>query len=243
MRQTTFKRKSDNKKVLIPFSGGIDSTYLVFKNLEEGNDVHLTRFNIENNEHQMEIECEAIKDLIHDLQKHFPNAHLLMRSYEKNNMSNQSFEVTGSHMIYGPQPPLWVFCLAYDENLWEVDEVQMGYISGDDALSYLDDIKKLYRAFSPFLQKKAPPLKFPLIKNFKWELWNYLPDNIKKNTVFCEYSRTRYEPCGKCNPCLTMMYTELWEEWHELNDSTPKIRYERTYPKLKNESYDAAPSS
>lgn len=215
------------KKVLIPFSGGLDSTYLVYKNLKEGNEVFLAHFKIANNEDKFEREFLAIKDIYSKLKERFPDSKLWWPFREDLNggqITYQTVEFIGDHMISGPQPPIWVFCLAYHEDLPYVDEVQMGYVIGDEAISYLPEINKLYRSLAPFMKKTPPPLKFPLIKEHKWVIWGYLPDNIKKDVVFCESAtEDRYSPCGDCVPCLSFFYNNLWESWHELNDVTPKF--------------------
>ncbi len=108
----------------------------------------------------------------------------------------------------------------------EFDEVQLGYIMNDDAVSSLNEIKALWESLKGFLNpcfvqgKKYPPIMFPLIKYFKSYIVSYLFDNYPSIAItrwtcedpklIREYDEGEihhdvYTHCGKCTPCKKLI--------------------------------------
>ncbi len=130
------------KKVAVLFSSGLDSTYLVWKNLKEGNIVTPIYIEIQNNEVKTIIEKNRIKLLYDEFSKEFNGS----SNYDDHKiMPIQYLLSTSVHAnedsLHFKQVPIWIFALVFSQGL-NVDEIQIGYVSNDDAIPYLSDIKK-----------------------------------------------------------------------------------------------------
>lgn len=194
-----------NKVVGVLFTSGVDSTYLVYKNLMEGNTVLPYYINLTNNANKCKKELEQIKKLISlfkdDYKEKIANIDLIADVQVNTNGRNDCYALV--------QPAIWLFGLSWRHG--EVDEFQMAYVANDCALSYLDDIKRVHNSYRGLMEKKVKfaPLKFPLIKYTKKEMMYALPDKYAEHVYSCENPDTSYvdpknptlESCGYCEPC------------------------------------------
>jgi 7-cyano-7-deazaguanine synthase in queuosine biosynthesis len=201
---------SNKKTVLVLFSGGIDSTYLVHDNLSKGNTVIPAYIEIKNNFSKIRLEKIVTKRLVNKFRElEYPG--------ELRNLVKHSIGVDISNEIgFGfAQLPAWIFGLMYSINDY-IDEVQIGYVMGDEIISYLDDIKKLYNSFAPLHTGKLPKLTFPLIKKHKENMFNEFPEEILELIMYCEcpeYENRKYYKCGECKPC------RMYKHIHDLDDT------------------------
>lgn len=204
-----------SKKVAVLFSSGLDSTYLVWKNLKEGNEVTPVYFEINNNENKTIMEKNRIELLI----KEFRNDTEL-----KSRINNIEYAINVGVQIYNntlffKQIPIWLLGLVYIQDLG-VDEIQIGYVSNDDAIPYLNDIKKIYKSYKS-ISEKIVPLIFPLMKYKKWQMISELPSQYKKLIFTCENPRINestkdntiieYTPCCNCVPCKAIISSNYYE--------------------------------
>ena len=190
-----------NKRVGVLFSGGLDSTYLVWKNLKEGNTVVPLYVEIQNNGAKPKLEKNRIELLREMFNEEFDNRVEKVR-YSLTvdiDMAND-----GIHLL---QVPIWLMGMIYGQG--KFDELQAGYVANDDAISYLSDIKKIYNSYHTMVDDLVP-LKFPLMKIQKWRIVQDLPEDYRNLTVTCEAPRIvgnedavilDYEPCGRCVAC------------------------------------------
>jgi 7-cyano-7-deazaguanine synthase in queuosine biosynthesis len=167
-----------NKKIAVLFSGGLDSTFLIYKNLKEGNIVQPYYVTVENNYAKVKAEKRAIIDLY------------LLFKQDYGNKIEEPIEIIKAELklpdgLLLVQPTIWFFAIQY---MNEHDEIHMGYVLNDDAISYLDDFKKYYKSMDFLFYKdyKRPLLKFPLIKHMKEEIVKELPEKYFKHTFTCE---------------------------------------------------------
>jgi hypothetical protein len=195
------------KNILILFSGGLDSTYLLDKNLKEGNHVVLVYTTIKNNSNKIKSELHAIGQIVEFYKNRYPN--------KIDNVIYNEVDVFGHcDGILFKQLPIHIFSL-----LTMVDslqsEVQIGYCMNDDMVSYLPDLKNLYDSYRPFLKDGAPDITFPVAKMQKENMFDSLPIEVQKLVFSCEDPIGLCEPCGKCHPCLRYEYqTKLgFERW------------------------------
>lgn len=209
--------KKKNKNVAILFSSGLDSTYLMWKNLEDGNEVTPIYIEIKNNENKTKIEKQNVKMLCEKFGEKYTDKLRPLLSISEVLISNGN-----SDLIFS-QLPIWIFSLLYIP-IFRINEIQIGYVMNDDAVSYIDDIKKFYKAHA-WLQKGAQPkLVFPLIKTSKWNMMNELPYEYREFVTSCENPRLLpyhmhvkgtnkklqfYKPCGDCVPCKRIIKDEL----------------------------------
>ncbi len=226
-------------KVLIPFSSGLDSTYLIYKNLKEGNNVVVCYFEILNNVNKSIVEKIHREYLIKQFEKDFKNKIVDLGTIlqcEVNKVYNNSCQMN--------QIPIWLLGLyfACGDN---IDEIQLGYVCGDDAISYLDDIKKLFKKYNKFSNKKFPKINFPLIKTLKKEITYKLPEKYKKFTISCEDPRIIknddddfliYKLCGDCDVCKKYSILDVgYENIDNITYNKKENTIEKTYVQYEKE--------
>lgn len=226
------KPKKPKKNVAVLFSSGLDSTYLVYKNLEEGNHVLPIYAQIMNNENKTKIEKQNVQMLYHLFYEKYNNQ-------IERPMFVSEVTVNGSYELMFKQLPIWIFSILYLP-FSEIDEIQIAYVMNDDAISYIDDIKKLFKAHKFLHRCKQPKLVFPLTKTDKGTMMDHLPDNYKQYVTSCEcpdllpyHMRVNkpqleklqyYRPCGDCVPCQRII--------------KDRLSYNSIYAKMINDHYD-----
>ena len=224
--------KKLKKNVAVLFSSGLDSTYLMYKNLEDGNNVLPIYAQILNNENKTKIEKQNVKMLYHLFHEKYSNQ-------IERPLFVSEVNIHGSHDLMFKQLPIWIFSILYLP-FSEIDEIQIAYVMNDDAISYIDDIKKLFRAHKFLHRCKQPKLVFPLTKIDKGTMMDRLPDNYKQYMTSCECPELLpyhmkvnkpsieklqyYRPCGNCVPCQRII--------------KDRLRYNSIYSKMINDYYD-----
>ena len=208
------------KNNAILFSGGLDSTTLAYQNLKEGNNVLLLYTKILNNPNKTKRElkaCEKIKDILRSV---FPDKQI---SLEINEVK------IGKHNdnLLFPQIPIHFFSMIESCCENHIDEIQIGYVMGDDAISYINDLQKLYSAHKFLFEKELPKLTFPLSKIKKEIIINKYHDDLifkelLKHVVFCEDELIEGNVrCGHCHACRRYDYelgrTCIPEEFEHFN--------------------------
>lgn len=201
------------KEVIVFFTGGLDSTYLIYKNLEEGNNVQPVYIEISNNENKTKVEKQNVETLVRKFKADYGNDRIYYAKYPT------EIGIYGSHSMHYPQPFLWLMnALMIDTRGY--DEIQLAYVLNDDAVSFVDDIKKIYnnKLFDNFVSsERRNKLKFPLLKVSKNEIVKELPEKYLKYVNSCEnpeIEKTRfrykysggeflisYKPCKYCTAC------------------------------------------
>jgi len=227
-----------SKNVMIPFSGGLDSTYLMWKNLKDGNRVHPVYFDVTNNERKSIVEKQQIRLIEDELQREFDTG--------INTEYITKFGVeTFRSIVNFPQPMMWAISLPFGVEE-KTDEIQIGYVMGDDATLYTKEIKRLYYSTKPF-SRHTPKLTFPLLKEklHKVNLIDELPEPYHKLITSCEDPRLLnfgykqkysnrvfrgHKPCCDCVPCRKIISNDFF------GSRTLAQRYERPlYEKKKRE--------
>jgi 7-cyano-7-deazaguanine synthase in queuosine biosynthesis len=196
------------KNVGVLFSGGVDSTYLIWKNLKEGNRVHPYYIEIKNNENKTKLEKNRIELLFTEFKKEYPDL-------ITNIKYGMDIYITESNGLSYVQMPIWLLGVLFfsDRN---IDEFQIGYVCGDDMVSYVDDILKIYNSYKS-VKNYDVKLKFPILKMHKDIIYSELPPKYLSLTVTCENPTIiegngdiiDYTPCCHCNPCKKIMSSYL----------------------------------
>jgi hypothetical protein len=222
-------KKLENKSVGVLFSGGLDSTYLIWKNLTEGNDVYPIYFEIENNDRKVRLEKNRIELLYKKFSEEFGSKIHKINYTLKISVENTRYSGLQLHQL-----PIWVIGLQWLQNL-DVSEFQFGYIMNDDAISYIDDIKNIHNSFSG-LQDNVKTLNFPLIKEKKILIAQALPTKYFDLIVSCESPNIindeseifEYQPCCVCPACKRLIseYYDLISDKTIYEDS---LKYKRLY--------------
>lgn len=229
------------------FTGGLDSTYLLYKNLKEGKEVTPFYIEITTNVEKTKMErrsCQKIWDLLR-------NEFGYKLNYMKDIVTiGISYQCTGSSAL--PQMPLWIFGCWQLQGYYrkELTELQIGYVMNDDAISYLEEMKKVYYSYECLVDEHYEggmiPLNFPLIKYNKKQIMDLIPENIAAEVMSCEsvieIGDDHYS-CGECNPCtkykqmetpyynsyLAQKFTQLYSYkqllgGHEINNRARELR-------------------
>lgn len=198
--------KKEKKKILIPFSGGLDSVALAYKALKAGHEVKLAYFTIENNTQKIPREKKACDEICKLFRKEFPNNFITWNE-------GINFGVNEMNSALGfTQLPIWILGILFCSQT-DTDEVWVGYCSNDDAISYTKEFKEAFKAFKPFYNCEMPKIKFPLMKSKKWMHARELPDEIFQLTTFCEGITHDEADCGYCQTCNRYKYEELFYKY------------------------------
>jgi 7-cyano-7-deazaguanine synthase in queuosine biosynthesis len=204
------------KNILQSISGGFDSTYLLLKNLKNDDVVYPVYISAKNiNPIKQHIELHVVIDLITNLQKQFSN----LKDLKLVPVSMKT--ISG---LYSDQPILWLLGLFYEAKKRDIyDEVHIGYIMGDIAVSLLAEMHRFWKslfsfslAFEPYT---VPELCFPLVKypkEYIIDSLEYTHRDIALGCWTCERPQiikqkqrrndggeieAFIEPCGECTPC------------------------------------------
>jgi 7-cyano-7-deazaguanine synthase in queuosine biosynthesis len=181
-----------DKNIFVLWSGGLDSTYLIWNLLQFGNKVTTGYISLPGNGNQAEREREAINNILPIFQKNY---------HDRFNYIGEPIEVTFRHSNNNWQlsyPPLFLFLPYIMTN--DITEIAIGYVMNDDAISFLDEIKTIYNAMGGLTQTPLPDLTFPLIKHKKETIWYALPEEIRSYVTWCEnhYGEPNKDNCPSC---------------------------------------------
>jgi hypothetical protein len=165
-----------------------------------GHTVHATYISILNNETKKEMELSAISKMEPIIKKEFPNDFFFLGE-----VCSFSFSIHGTN-LYFKQMPLWLIGILYSLES-DMNTVGIGYILNDDAISYLNDMQKIFRSFRPLMDENVPmpKLEFPLSKKRKSDFLKLLPPELLSLTVRCENPTKTLDgafiECNVCVPC------------------------------------------
>lgn len=215
--------------ILIPFSSGLDSTALVYNALEKKEKFEVCYIEIKNNIGKSKIEFQQRSKILK----------LFNERFSTNILDSTGTEilVNRNRVVSLPQLPIWIMGLLYNISD-NTKEVRLGYCKNDDAISYIDEIKKIWKSYETVISSKLPKLTFPISKNGKIEHSQKLPNDIFQETFFCEDPRDividtssipeadiTWRDCGECGPCRRSKYDETFDI------------YSRNRNKVKSESF------
>lgn len=217
--------------VFLMWSGGLDSTALLYANLKLGHRVTTLEYTeaVDPTHEQsfldlvnvkIKREIQARSKIAEGLKEEFPKS-LWTREFVPypilTNLPNVRFWLQPATHLYNA-----AIRLGYE------DVVQLGYVPGDSVcetfngnpkpgMDYLHQIWDAYQRTTRYPQHRVPlqtpflnPHEYPeivdLVGNTKTEFINRLPDYILDNFYCCEsvekHPDTRW--CGSCMPCQTL---------------------------------------
>jgi hypothetical protein len=174
--------------IFVAWSGGLDSTYFIWKALNAGFIIKASYFEIMNNYTKTKRELKAIERIL-PLFQIFPNFEYLGKGISVDIKSTRNG-------LYLCQILVWLTGIIF--NYSTATKIAICYVMNDDAVSYVNDIYNLYDAYIPFMHN-YPKLTFPLLKTKKSEELAELPFDIISEITFCEGDE---DNCGYCGPCL-----------------------------------------
>lgn len=177
-------------RYLVSWSGGLDSSYLIQKLLEDGHGVCAFYTEIKNNKYKTIRERKAIKSMI---------SYFKPYNFEYLGSVNIEIDVPVGGIFYLSQPSMFILGALYSAKN-NYDRFAMGYVMNDDAISYLSEIKNIWNSYKGIVSY-LPEIEFPLMKTSKISILNKIQPEIEKNFTYCE-SVEAADKCGKCGPCI-----------------------------------------
>lgn len=192
--------------ILLFFTAGTDSTYLLYNNLKKGYNVTPIYVYIETCPELCDIEIALCKELIELFKEDYPD-----QIEDLNIVENIRITITETWAPKIKQLPIWILTALYAQNIEYHDEIQLGYNKHDLETTYTYEeypefekiVQNIYNSYQPIC-KPLVKLTIPLLNTSKAEIINGLPEKYLKKTVSCGYPR--YEegiiyPCMQCGQC------------------------------------------
>lgn len=205
-----------NNEILILWSAGLDSTAILYEAAKKRENVRIVYIEIKNNLEKTKVEKTQISKILELLNKEFKSFFYV--NYPITIDVNSSCEFIGLK-----QPLIWLTGLFYSLRGFE-KEIRIGYCMNDDAISYINEIKKIWKSFQPLYDKPLPKLVFPLITSKKYRHMESLPDNIFQETTFCETPEkligdhiVTWEDCGQCGACVRSKNEGIFTRYNRNN--------------------------
>lgn len=257
--------KSASKTVLIPWSGGVDSTYLIYNNLVKGNNVVSGSIAFLNNLGQSFSEMIARKNNL-KLLKEVAEEYDVEFHYDIQNC--MIVRVPNNHYAIGQLPLVAISSGYFNYYNEDIDEVQFGYIRTDSLfLPKKNFDKALTETYDTMHSNnwkgKYQPIKYPLWNTNKIDILAQLPEEILENCSYCEtpykLSDEQYDKMQKallfgeeydvdfidnvertincnCDSCEAMRKAELQLKYISKPKEFIKDAYRYTWDKFSNEA-------
>lgn len=180
----------DNKKAFVLWSGGLDSTFLIYKLLSEGYYVRTGYINLTGNGDQTRREQEAIEAMIPYFAEHFPQDFIHIGKLIEYSLYNANSIFSLNY------PPLFMLTPYFVGS--DTTEVAIGYVMNDDACSFIKEIETIYYSLRGITGQELPKLSFPLLKYKKETIWNTIPKELQSKVTWCELTESIGCDCPSC---------------------------------------------
>ena len=199
----TFKNK---KVVIVPWSGGVDSTavllgvidyFLRNQDATKGIRIHVV---IARNKHTIagRMEHKARKKILKYIKK---NHNWIMSRLDKrvtlHDGQGQYFKNGG-----GTQQFWWLNMVhsKFGSNF----VILFGHIKGDCFWTVFDKFQRVVAANDAFYCGETNrDIEYPLMDSYKDEVFKSLPKKVRKLVWYCAYpTRKKKKPCGTCDSCI-----------------------------------------
>jgi len=175
------------------WSGGLDSTALIWNYLKSGHNVTAGYFAIRNNVCKIRCELRAIDRMLPFLERYRFKFNGVMGWFKWNYGGNINFK--------RPECPIWIsVCAMLTE---PYDEIGVGYVLEDNVTrSDMAGFQRLFKSLQQ-LSHCHNKLAYPLWRTPKQKLFNDLPPELRRFLWTCEdpQGKSPYRPCGRCHSC------------------------------------------
>jgi hypothetical protein len=217
-----------NKFPLLVFSGGMDSSYMLWKQLEQG-DVHTCYIKATQSQDKIPMELAARKKIIEFFEKKTGNKVLtdtvvdLGNCFEATRISHVGYTTRWNNKVpdlaFG-QAHVWLFGMQFAADGEYHSKICLGNVMGDQIAVHLGDLSRAWEHTSAFTRKEPVPMEFPLMYVTKDIILNSLPLEIIPELWICELPRVlstgKTIACDDCPACETMAKTVfIWERRKE----------------------------
>ncbi len=197
-------------KAYVMWSGGLDSTALIWHYLQRGYEVSAGYIAYRANVGKTAAELRAIDRMLPFLNRYSFTFKGVVGWFRWNYGMSDNLH----------RGPFGLVGILYASMLEEkFDEIGLGVVREDNvSKAELDAFSKFHRALRPFLLVKNP-LRFPLHRRAKKELLATLPAELREHLWTCDQISARQRrPCGRCPRC--QRYQELFRELDERRQDT-----------------------
>lgn len=227
------------KKIAIMWTGGLDSTYLIMKNLFLGNTIYLYYVDIINNGDDMKAESIARDKLLKDIKKVCKNIDI------DGKLSGDIKKLISIELLEGqdyPFPQVPLFFPAILSLIFSFDEIQLGYVYNDYGYvkEFTEGLQTIYKDYikldmsKEINDLKIAELRFPLIEVTKQEeilffesLDNKYKTHFLKNMIHCENVKEINGVLSNCNECKACDNYNNALESLDINKKKPKLKLDR----------------
>lgn len=215
-----------NTHPLIVFSGGMDSSLMLWHALKQG-DVHTCYFKGSQHPEKAELELIARQKVIEYFTKLTGNKVIsdTIVDFQEIEIETKSLYSTDSQTNYVPnrtwgQAHLWLFGLLYVSDGNKHSKVCIGNLIDDDITMHFENMMKTWEHVQKFTKFISIPLEFPLQHWNKEQVISNLPRDIISSLWVCEMPVVGDEThirkaCGDCMACRTLLKS-MWM-WEHLN--------------------------
>jgi 7-cyano-7-deazaguanine synthase in queuosine biosynthesis len=186
-------------KYFVPWSGGLDSTALIFHLLEEGHEVVTGYIELSNNLYKTKREERArskILPFIKDYGTHSDLGTVVQLDYLVPNVKGFFQQTLFSSLLFHVIP--------------DDCDLAIGYVNGDGVIPFLVDIENMWSALISQSSGATNKIIFPFIRKRKTDIISYIPYKLIKYVTWCE-SPDDENLCGVCTPCRRMVFEEMSE--------------------------------
>jgi hypothetical protein len=215
------------KRPLVLFSGGIDSTYLVQRYLENGKSVDTLYVHASQSSDKVIKEMHARMQLFKKFTEIYAPAHACGRRTDvikdfEHNLDEQFIKTVDFAMV---QPISWIMAalIRFDHRIHS--ELAIGYLLGDQAPTFYSEMVYAWNNLWVVLHgrtKAIPPILFPLLDGgwTKYDVMKRINKELAALTWVCETPKTRMDAesdnlpvhdtiyaCNRCKPCRLMNHT------------------------------------
>lgn len=186
-------------KILLMFSGGLDSTGVFWKLINEKEEIHVHHLYLSNKENRAEAESVAVKNIIDYMKK--------IREFSYTESFHEYPSYNGNFMwdsdIYNFVAG--TICIS----IKTIKEVAIGRTKSDIGIDQRAERgTKILNILSPNVKKI-----YPVGEMKKKEIYDMLPEELRKLTWSCRtpiYKDGDIEKCQKCKTCLEIKKSGMY---------------------------------
>lgn len=205
----------DQKRPLLLFSGGLDSTYMLYYQLQMVGDADIMYAEGGQGKLKGDAERYARHRILKLMEKKTPFRVVQDCSVEQ--IHPEGSTVKGSLAIPSAmtrQVPAWFLAALYAFDSTRHSAVQIGYTRGDSFNDKLHDLKLAWHHLSNAFLRTTVPLEFPLLGTDKQRMLQQLPTQLVDNVWVCELPRLHNGEPVACHQCLPCRRMKLEQEIH-----------------------------
>lgn len=174
------------ESVTLFWSGGVDSTYMLFWLLAHGYEVHTVYCEIENNSFKVKRENWARGKIRQWASDNHPG---LLSSWIHCEKPLSVLSVSnGGWRPCLAQLPIWLLNTQFSQQFTLPETYILSYVNGDDALHWIPAIQKVMEGYAMLSEDKPAELLFPLISLKKSWFYHAL-EPIHGFLTWCEYAK------------------------------------------------------